>query len=153
MKRLEDKIVVGLAPVADAFAGTKTTTGVLMRNYKRMNIVVSKGVGTTGTSTLTVEKCTAADGTGAEGMPFHYRRILANGTHGAWTRAAAAGFTTTAGSADTYEIAVDQQEEGLAEGDKPYVRLKAVEVADDPVVGAVVKILSGARYGGDTPAA
>ena len=141
------KIVPGLNPVADAFAGTVYSDAVHMGRFSEACFVIAKGVGTTGTSTITVEKCSAADGTGAEAIPFKYRRQDADGVLGSWLNATAAGFDTTAGSGDMYIIEVSDKLETLARGDKPWVRLKGVEVVDSPVAGGILILLSGSRYG------
>lgn len=138
----------GLTPAADAFAGTKNATTINMKLYGVVHALILKGTGTTGTSTITVEKCSASDGTGAEAIPFLYRRIQTNGTVGAWTQAAATGFTTTAGSDEIYEVVINGAAEGMAEGDKPYARITGVEVVDSPVAGGVLYLAHGGRYGG-----
>lgn len=145
----EHLVILGIAPAADPFASTVYTTAVNMKNYSKANAYILKGVGTTGTSTVTVEKNTAADGTGAAAIPFYYRRITSAGVAGAWTLATTSGFTTTAGSGETYELAWTDKMEGLALGDKPYVRVKMAEVVDSAVLGAVLVIASGGRYGKD----
>ena len=61
------------------------------------------------------------------------------------TAAATTGFTTTAGSNQVYQIYVPGSELG-AEG-YGYVRLKMVEVANDPVVGCVMGRVIGLRNG------
>lgn len=145
--RTETKVIVGIAPAADPFSGTVYTTAINMKTFSKANFHIVKGVGATGTSTITVEKNTLADGTGAAAIPFYYRRITAAGVAGAWTLATTTGFATTAGSSESYEVAITDQMEGLALGDKPFVRLKAVEVVDSPVLGTVIVIGSGGRYG------
>ena len=45
----------GLDPVADAFAGTVQSEAVNMGKYGRVGFLIYKGVGTTGTSTITVQ--------------------------------------------------------------------------------------------------
>lgn len=143
----EHKVVLALAPVADAFAGSVVSSGFNTKNYSKINFYILKGVGTTGTSTITVTKATDGSGSSEAAIPFYYRRITAAGVAGAWTLATTAGFATTAGSTETYEIAITDQMEGLALGDKPFVRVKAAEVVDSAVVGAIVAVLSGGRYG------
>lgn len=141
------KAVNTLLPVADAFAGTKTSTPVNMAGYQRIVFVVSKGAGALGTSTITVERSTDNAGTGAEAIPFRYKRILGTGnTEGSVQTATATGFNTTAAANDTYLIEVNANSAGLARGDKQWVRVKAVEVVDDPVTGSVSALLMGGRY-------
>lgn len=146
--RLSEKvhIVKGIDPVADAFAGTVTTDVVSMANYNRCTFEIIKGVGTTGTSTITVQASAANDGASPTAVPFTYRRLCNTGdVVGAITAATAAGFDTTAGSSERYVIEVDAA--ALPAG-KPWVHLKAVEVANDPVLGGVEIFLSEPRSGG-----
>lgn len=140
------KIVKGLDPVADAFAGTVTSDVVNLGLYGRVCFIVHKGVGTTGTSTLTVQASAANDGATPTAIAFKYRRIATGDTAGDVTDAAAAGFTTTAGSSEVYLIEVKAAD--CPDG-KPWVHLKAVEVANDPVVGSILVVLGDPRYAGD----
>lgn len=141
------KIVKGLLPVADAFAGTKTSDVVRLDLYGKALFVVFKGAGGTGTSTITIQASAANDGSSPTAIPFKSRRVASGDTAGDVTDQAAAGFTTTAGADEMYLIEVDAQD--CPEG-KPWVHLKAVEVADDPVTGCVLAILGDARYSGET---
>lgn len=129
----------GLDPVADAFSGTVYSDVVSMKNHGVCEFVVYKGVGTTGTSTITVEACDDVTPSNASAIPFKYQAITTGDTHGALTSAAATGFTTTAGSSQLYRVIVDR--ELLAASGYAYVRLKAVEVAIDPVLGGVLVVL------------
>jgi hypothetical protein len=107
---------------------------------------VYKGVGTTGTATITVESCSAADGTGATAIPFKYsRQNNSADTAGALTAATTSGFTTTAGSSEMYQV--DVKAADCADG-KPWVRLKSVEVVDSPIVGAITIALYDLRRAG-----
>jgi hypothetical protein len=144
------KVVNVLVPVADGLAGTKTTAPVNMAGYGRCAFVIAKGAGAVGTATFTVEMCDDAAGNNPEAIGFHYKRILANNTEGTTQLAAAAGFNSVAAASDMYMIEVSTQREGLAGGTKPFVRLKSVEVADDPQTVMVLAILSEGRYQGGT---
>jgi len=59
-------------------------------------------------------------------------------------QADASGFTTAAAVNKVYKIEVDAQ--ALAKSGCSYVRLKAVEVIDDPVAGGIIALLTGGRY-------
>jgi hypothetical protein len=133
----------GLAPIADAFAGSVNSDVVNMKNYGQVTFLYYQGVGTTGTSTLTVEACDDAVPTTQNAVPFTYRSITATDVHGDITAAAAAGFTTTAGSNHIYIISVNV-EALLADG-YSYVRLAAVEVANAAVLGGILIILGEPR--------
>jgi len=147
MIQTENVFKYAVSPVADAFAGTVAGGCVNMKNFQNFNALILKGVGTTGTATITVVKATNAAGANPEAIPFHYRVTNAAGVAGAWTKATTAGFVTTAGSGDIYEVAVSQQTDYLANGDKPFVGVRSVEGVDSPVLGAILNMVSGGRYG------
>lgn len=135
-----------LAAVADAFSGTVASAAWKMNFFQRATAFLHKGVGTTGTSTITVEACSAADGTGATAIPFKYCKNTNTGAGsamGAMTAATAAGFTTTAGSNQIYEIEIDAKD--LPEG-LNWVRIKAVEVVDSPVLGGILVLVHEPKY-------
>lgn len=136
--------VKGLDPVADAFSGTVTSDIVNMENFHAATFVIVKGVGTTGTSTVTVEACDDTSGTNTTAIPFKYRAITSGDTPGTLTTATTAGFTTTAGSSQRYLIHVTAEEMG--DTGYGYLRLKMVEVANDPVLGGIEIILHEPRY-------
>jgi hypothetical protein len=142
--------VKGLDPVADAFAGTVSSDVVNMKRHAHVTFLVYKGVGTTGTSTITVEACDDVTPSNTSAIPFHYRAYTSGDTPGTLTAAASTGFATTAGSSQLYVIEVDNK--ALSDSGYNYVRLKAVEVVDSPVVGAILILLSEPRYGQDVQA-
>jgi hypothetical protein len=133
----------GLAPIADFMAGTVNTDVFECLGHEPV-FIIYKGVGAVGTSTITIDACDDTTPTTTAAIPFRYRASTTLDTWGAWTAAAAAGFTTTAGSAQLYEIRVDPSD--MAAQGYGYVRLHAVEVANDPVVGCVLAGLAGLRY-------
>lgn len=142
--------VKGLDPVADAFDGTVYSDIVNLRDYSGVTFVIYKGVGTTGTSTITVEASDDVSASNTTAIPFRYKAITSGDTEGALTIATASGFTTTAGSSQLYLVEVDSEE--LGDTGYSYARLAAVESANDPVVGAILVIMSGGRYIQDVPA-
>lgn len=144
------KLIKGLDPIADAFAGTVYSDIVSMRNYKYAEFIIYKGVGTTGTSTITVEACDDVSASTTSAVVFSYQAITSGDTPGALTKATVAGFATTAGSSEIYRIVVDSAE--LAATEYEFVRLAAVEVANDPVLGGVLISLYGGNDGRDVPA-
>lgn len=141
---------LGLAPVADAFAGTVNSDVVSMKNHNRVRFVIVKGAGATGTSTITIEACDDVVPTTQSAVPFRYRRTVAGSAPGAWAAATATGFVTTAGASEMYECEVAA--EALAASGYGYVRLHAVEVANDPVLGGIVIEMLEAVFSGPTPA-
>lgn len=141
------KIVKGLDPVADAFAGTITSDVVSLALYDRVCFVVHKGIGAVGTSTFTVQASAANDGNSPTAIPFKYRRVASGDTAGDVVQATAAGFTSTAQSSELYLVEVSAAD--CPDG-KPWVHLKGVEVADGAVVGSILAILGDPRYQGAT---
>jgi hypothetical protein len=148
MKEL-NHLVKGLDPVADAFSGTVYSDIINMKNYEHAQFIIFKGVGTTGTSTITVEACDDVSGSNVSAVPFVYQACTTGDTWGARTDAAATGFNTTAGSSQLYKIDVDAEQ--LASSGYGYVRLKAVEVADSPVLGGIFVNLTESKYERSVP--
>lgn len=132
-----------LYPVADAFAGT-VTSDVVEAQGEGVLFEITKGVGTTGTSTITVLSADDTTPSNTTAVTFIYRASTTPDTWGAWTAAAVAGFTTTAGSNQMYQIYVDNGQ--LAANNYRYVQLKAVEVADDPVLGGINAYIENTRF-------
>src|SRR5688500_13686940 len=84
----ETHVVKGLDPVADAFSGTVYSDVVSMKENNRCVFLVVKGVGTTGTSTITVQACDDFVPTTRTAIPFRYRRLCNTGdVEGAITQA------------------------------------------------------------------
>ena len=142
--------VKGLDPVADAFAGTVYSDIVNMGDYACATFIIYKGVGTTGTSTITVNACDDVSASNETAITFRYKAITTGDTEGALTAATTAGFATSAGSSELYAIEIDSEE--LGDTGYQYARLKCVEVANDPVLGGILIIMGGPRYAQDIPA-
>lgn len=135
---------LGIAPVAD-FADTTQYTDVFnASNFRQTTFMIFKGVGTTGTSTITVEACDDVVPTNVSAVAFRYRACTTVDTWGALTDATSTGFATTAGSNQMYEVIVDNDVLGVL-GYK-YLRLKMAEVVNSPVVGCVLVHMGGPRY-------
>ena len=139
-------LVKGIDPVADAFSGTVYTDVYNLKNHHRIEFYIYKGVGATGTSTITVEACDDTTPSTTDAIPFHYQEIASGDTHGDMTAATAAGFTTTAGSSGLIKVVVESQ--ALTNG-YGYVRLAAVEVVNSPVVGCIMAALIEPRFDQD----
>ena len=133
----------GIDPIADAFAATVNSDIYSMRGHGRGLFVIYAGVGATGTSTLTVEACDDVTPSNTTAIPFWYRQILTGDTPSAITRAAAAGFVTTAGSSKIILVEVDAKDLADDGGGYGFVRLHAVESVDSPVLGGVMFIAGG----------
>lgn len=141
--------ITGLDPVADALSGTVYSDVVNMANYGMAEFIIHKGVGATGTSTITVEACDNAAGDNPVAIPFAYQEYISTTTDlpGVVKKATTAGFTLTAGSSQLYLIAAESQ----AMGGKGWLRLKAVEVVDSPVLAGILIRQGAPRYGTDVP--
>lgn len=143
------RFVTALAPVANAFAGTVYPKGINLANYGRIAFLIAKGVGTTGTTLVSVVAADAASPLAESAVAFQYRRVPSNMiTPGAITQATSAGFTTTPGSSDLYIVEVDVK--ALAAAGYHYVNLKMVEQAASAVVGCVIAILGEPRFADST---
>lgn len=142
--------VKGLDPVADAFAGTVRSDVVRGGNHRSVTFLIYKGVGATGTSTITVEACDDVTPSNTSAIPFKYRACTTGDTWGTLTDATTSGFATTAGSSQLYEIIVDTDE--LGDTGYKYVSLKAVEVVDSPVLGGILVLMNQPRIAQATPA-
>lgn len=127
---------IGLSPLADAFAGTVYSDVINMKDFGKCRFIVAGGVGATGTSLFTVEACDDTVPTNVSAVPFYYRQHTSNDVGGTLTAATASGFTNTAGADRLITIEVDAG--ALLASGYGYVRLKAVEQTDSPVLGTVL---------------
>jgi len=143
------KIVKGLDPVADAFAGTVTSDVFSMKNHKLAVAVISKGTGATGTSTITVLACDDVTPSTTSAIPFKYQAITSGDTPGAITNATTAGFATTAGSSQRYLVYIDASD--LASSGYGYCQINAVEVVDSPVLGGIDILLFEGKEQSEIP--
>ena len=137
--------VKGLDPVADAFSGTVYSDIISLREHTNILFIIHKGVGATGTSTITVQACDDISASNSSAVAFRYKAITSTDVQGSLTTATTAGFALTAGSSQMYMVEANV-EELLASGYE-YIRLKAVEVVNDPVLAGVAVLLSGNRFG------
>jgi hypothetical protein len=130
----------GLDPVADGLSGTVYSDIINMKNLSRVLFAVYGGVATggTGASTFTVEASDDVAGSNVVAIPFTSREIATGDTEGAITARAATGYVGTAGSSKLTLIEV--REDALAASGYGYVRLKAVESVNDPVVTGILVI-------------
>lgn len=142
--------VKGLDPIANAFAGTVRSDVVRGGNHRSVTFVIYKAVGATGTATITVEANDDVTPTTSSAIAFKYRASTTGDTWGALTDATTAGFATTAGSSQMYEIIVDTDE--LSKTGYKYVSLKSVEVVASPVLGGILVMMGQARIAQATPA-
>lgn len=130
-----DHFVIAIAPVANAFAGTKTSD-VIKVEGEGIEFQVWTGVGATGTSTFTVLACDNVTPSNTTAVPFWYKEITADPGDTDWTLATAAGFTRTAGS--NYACRIWVPADLIGQTGRGYAQLSAVESVNSPVLGCVV---------------
>ncbi len=128
----------GINAVAQAFDATVNSDVVSMRDYNTCIFIVHWGVGTTGTTVLTVEAVSNVGASNPETVKFYYRE-----NQDAITLAATTGFNTTAGSNQTIMIEVKAD---FLPASKPFVQLQAVENDNDPLLGGVLIMLMDPRH-------
>jgi hypothetical protein len=137
---------------ADAFDGTKTSDVVNVSLFDG-GYGVLYNVSATGTMVITVEACSDVTPTATTAIPFYISRTLTSTnvtTAAAYT--AATGYTTAAGEDATYIITINNADVQAA-GYK-YVRIKTVEVVNNPSTGYCTFMLPNPRYAsGALPAA
>jgi len=146
-------IINGLAPVADAFAGTVNSDVIDVSEAHGLTFVVWWGVGATGTTVLTVDACDDTTPSTTTAVAFKYQRVSnhqSSDVPGAVTAATSSGFTTTAGSNQLYLIHVDP--DVLAATGYRYARLHGVESVDSPLLGGILAVLHDLRVQQAIPA-
>lgn len=144
------KAVQAFAPSADLNNTDPASDAIRLALYRVAHFLMHT-VATTGTAVVTVEACSAADGTGAEAIAFYKRFLDAGGSPvdsmGAEAAVAATGFTTTVSKTGLYVLRVDPAD--LPAG-KPFVRVQLTEGVDAAVIGSALWLLTGGRYGAES---
>jgi hypothetical protein len=113
--------------------------------------IIYRGVGATGTSTVTVEACDDVTPSNTTTVPFMYRENTTLDTWGSWTAATASGWLTTAGTNAIFEVYVDAAE--LMEEGYEFVRLDMAEGTNSPVIGGILVQLVNPRFQPQTDSA
>ena len=129
---------MGLAPVANGFAGAVGSDVVNMANYGKTVFVVVTGAGAVGTATFQVEACDDVVPTNHTPVTFHYRSYDNTDVPGDLTAGAAVGFANVAGANRIHVIEVDA--EALLLSGRQYVRLLSTEVVANAVLGGILII-------------
>lgn len=146
-------IVPAFVPVADAFSGGLTTEAVSLANYRKATLVVITGAieDANISNLVTVEACTAADGTGNTAMAFRHRAQQYSTTVDTWgalTSAAAAGYnfaTNNAVANAVWFLEVLAEEVQAAKENADFVRAVIAETADKTITAGGIWILSEPR--------
>jgi len=120
-----------------------------MEHYSHASICVMLGV-TGAATTITLEECTAIDGTGATAIAFEYysETTAAGDTLSARTTATTAGITGSTNDGVMYIIEIDASE---LSADSPFLRVAFTDPSA-ATLASVTVILSGARYAGESSA-
>jgi len=139
----------GIFPVADAFddgAGAVTTDIVNCESAVGVFFLIMRGVNTggTGTALFIAQACSTAAAAATTNVTYWYRESTTLDTWGAWTHAAATGWTCTNGSNNMIQIFVPA--DVLSAAGYAYCRLSITEPVDDPVVGSIATAVIDTRY-------
>lgn len=143
-------VVAGLSPSADVFNGDPASDVVNMGNFEKAIFILhqkANATSTAGTAAIKAQAVTSVAASNATDLPFRYskKNTGASDTMGDPTAVAAgSSFTTTANNDTIYVVEVDATD--LPVGSQ-YVQLKCTEVVNAPVIGSVVCLLVGHRYG------
>ncbi len=137
-----------IAANEDIFNGDPAGDVIHMDHYRECTYIITKNAGAVGTATITIESCDDTTPSTTTAVAFKYRKVEDPDTHGAWTDATSAGFTTAAEADCVYEVVV--YADGLNSTDE-YQRMQCTEVANAAVDGAIVAILTDYRYGDSDP--
>ena len=140
------KYVKAIDPVADYTSGDVETDIFSMKNWSSITFFVYKGVGTTGTATVTIQACSTITPTATDDIAFRYSSNTATDVIGDLTDVAATGVTITAGSSQIWAFTVNADE---LTNDYEFVRMVLTEVDSTAVLGGVMAVLSGGRDQGD----
>ena len=134
-----------LYPAANAFAGTVATDIVNCESAVGILFQLTKGAGAGGTTTITAQACdTVGPGT-ATAIACQYRISTTPDVWSAWAQAtAAAGFATTAGANQLYQIFIRAAD--IAALGFGYARLSMVELVAQAVLGGVNAAVVQPRY-------
>ena len=147
-------IVPAIIPVADAFSGGIATEAVSLRDFARASLVIMTGaIEDAGISNLvTLEACTAADGTGATAIPFRRRTLRYSTTVDTWgalTDVASTGYNfalaNAVANAVWYACVTAAEVEAALPG-ATFLRASIAETANKTITAAGLWILTGARY-------
>lgn len=140
------KLLKGIVPSADMFAGGIVTDVVNSKGYEKVVFIVDANCeGATGVGTITINATAANTTSSPTAVAFKYS-IVGSGVEdgqGALTAATTAGFATTAAVHRVYIIEVDPRD---LPDDKPFVHLAAAETVNSPVVGSISILMENPRY-------
>lgn len=134
----------GIAPNADAFAGTKATDIFEVQGEGAAFLIWMGTNDDDAYSAVTVLACDDTTPTTTHAVAFKYKASTTFDTWGDWTEATTTGFNTSGTSDNAYWVWVDAQE--LAHIGYKYVKLQMVEGNDHAVDGCVAAFVINPRY-------
>lgn len=125
-----NKLVLGLAPVADAFATQGYSDVIRADDCESIVAFVMTGVAADNTNGITVEACDNVTPDNATAIPFTVASVVSGDTNDKPTDTAASGKAMTASIANQYYVVeidpADVEAANSHEGRK-YVRIKVTE--------------------------
>jgi len=138
-------VVPLIAPVD--VTGGKTSPAFSMAKYAHASIIFSIGVSAAAPTSVVLNACTDAAGSGATAIPFNVHKCEAApwDVLGAKTAVAATGLVPSATDGIFYVIEIDAQQ--MPQG-YPYLQL-VVNNGVNSVIASAVAVLSGARHACD----
>lgn len=128
------------APTCDIFS---------LEEYNHCCIILQTGTNSKGFA-VTVEECTAADGTGGTAIAFNYREMATTDTWGALTAVASDSSLTVADGDDNHVFAIEIDADELTDGSE-YVELVCAAPESGNNYVSAIAILSEPRYMKDIP--
>lgn len=143
-------LVNGLSPSADRYNTDPASDVVNMENFEKAVFLIHQirnATSTAGTASVKPQAVSSVAASNAEDLPFKWSKKTtgADDTMGSVSSVAAGNsFTTTANEDTIYVVEVDARD---LPATKQFVQLKLTEVVNAPVVGSVICILCGHRYG------
>jgi hypothetical protein len=137
--------VMALAPVD--VTGGKHSAAINFSKYSHLTAIIGIGISAAAPGLITVEACTAQDGTGATAIPFDLfpSETAAGDVLAARQSVVAAGYQPPATDNIFYQIELDSA--AMPSGFS-YVRVSIANAANS-VIAAIFFVLSGARYAND----
>lgn len=130
----ENKVVLGLPPVADAFATQGYSDVMSIDNCESVVFLVGTGASADNTNVITVEACDNVTPTTPTAIVFTVASVISGDTNDAPTDTAVGGKAFTASTANQYYIVeVDPADVEAADSHagNRYVRLKVTEAGNN----------------------
>ena len=121
----------GLAPDADALAGTKATDIFEVQGEGAFAILWVAAIDGATNHTVTAVACDDTSASSTSAVAFRYKAMTTFDTMGAWTEATTAGFTTSSTADNIYVLFVPASE--LASTGYKYLKFQTVEGNNQPV--------------------